>query len=238
MLLVVLVVGVVIGYWLPHSSRPSESRPSPPNQPVAAGGSSSPPATAPSDASPAPANSNSAPPPSSSPVKAESAGNTVAVPQSSQSPQVVAEEDAYSRFSKEYQKGADCKRLFQIRLEIIQGVNASQREQLKAIGLKLGAAGCFYNTSTRRRVPSREPGGFSVQDYWIYRTVIDTPYSVPLDEACRRAGAPYGFSGAEAKRIVDAVDMWLRLYNGRGTADSEVRFASDWSGESGRNPRW
>lgn len=80
---------------------------------------------------------------------------------------------------------------------------------------------------------AEQPDGstFTVSEYRIYRAVIDTPMSVPEAEALRRAATSHGVTTTAAKEIVDKVQRTLYRNNWFGSAESEIKHASDWSGQ-------
>ena len=79
---------------------------------------------------------------------------------------------------------------------------------------------------------AEQPDGatFTVAEYRIYRAVIDAPMSVSEAEALRRAATSHGVTNTAAKKIVDKVQRILFKNNWYGSAESEIKHASDWSG--------
>jgi hypothetical protein len=106
----------------------------------------------------------------------------------------------------------------------------------------LRAIGCYSISSVRtdQKTENNEaaPGAtraadsssFTVQDYRIYREVMDTPIGVSESKALESVSRKYGVSVDEARKSVDAVQEALSSNNWFGTPESEIRRASDWKG--------
>lgn len=76
---------------------------------------------------------------------------------------------------------------------------------------------------------------FTVREYRIYRALIDSPFSIPEDQALRQLSEEYGLPSAKIKYVVDKVQRILFTKKWFGTPDSEVRHAVDWD-PSKRDP--
>ena len=74
-------------------------------------------------------------------------------------------------------------------------------------------------------------GRYTVSEYRIYRTVIDTPMSVSESQAQQRASQQYGMPVEQVRETVDKVQRALFSNKWFGRPDAEIRHASDWSGE-------
>ena len=72
---------------------------------------------------------------------------------------------------------------------------------------------------------------FTVNEYRIYRAVIDTPMSVSESETLQRTAQRYGVSVQEAREVVDKVQKVLFQNGWMSTPATEIRHASDWNGE-------
>lgn len=72
---------------------------------------------------------------------------------------------------------------------------------------------------------------FTVAEYKIYRAVMDAPMSISEAEAVQRAAKSYGVAPTEAKKIVDKVQRALLQNKWFGSAESEIKHASDWKGQ-------
>ena len=127
-------------------------------------------------------------------------------------------------FQERLDAGAPCSELFEIRNAL-----DSKSPLLPGINERLRGIGCFTASSTR--VPTGElsrRGDFTVREYRIYRNVIDTPTSVGEKQALEAASRKFGIEVSEVKGIVEKVLKEISKENWFGTADSEVRHASDW----------
>ena len=88
-------------------------------------------------------------------------------------------------------------------------------------------------TATRTPRPSdsvNNDSTYTVREYSIFRELIDTPMSISEEQALAEIGRRYGISAAEALRIVLHVEEVLLTNGWFGTAESEIRHASDWEG--------
>ncbi|MEW5884359.1 MAG: hypothetical protein AB1725_09085 [Armatimonadota bacterium] len=85
--------------------------------------------------------------------------------------------------------------------------------------------------ATDRAAQSDRPT-FTVLEYRVYRAVIDAPLSVSESEAVRRAAAAHGVTPTAAKEIADRVQRILFENNWFGSAESEIKHASDWRGQA------
>jgi hypothetical protein len=136
--------------------------------------------------------------------------------------------DATTRFAREFEAGADCPRLLELRNEAKHGASGAQQEEMNT---KLRSVQCFSSTS--RRAPAGPPntGSFTVQEYRLYREVISTPSSIPEAEALANAGRKHGVPPTAVHDAVTHVQEVLLTNNWFASPDAEIRHASDWSGE-------
>jgi hypothetical protein len=136
-----------------------------------------------------------------------------------------------SAFLEEFAAGADCKRLFEIRNAVKRGAAESLQNTMNE---KLRSVGCYGPQNERKPLPSPVAGSFTVREYRIYRATLDVPMSVSEEEGLRRVAKRYGSTPAKVEATAEKVQMWLFNQHGFGTPDAEIRFASDWNGESNR----
>jgi hypothetical protein len=147
--------------------------------------------------------------------------------------------DGYPAFQDRLSAGATCEELFGIRnaldpkSPLIERMNQDLRE-----------VGCYSISSVRTDQKAQNNGAssgspsaansasFTVQEYRIYREVMDTPTDVSESKALDSVSQKYGVSVDEARKIVNAVQETLSNNNWFGTPESEIRRASDWKGEA------
>lgn len=72
---------------------------------------------------------------------------------------------------------------------------------------------------------------FTVEEYRVYRAVIDTPMSVAEQQALQNVAERYGVTAGEARKTVDKVQQALYRNSWTGSPDSEIQHASNWQGE-------
>ena len=71
-----------------------------------------------------------------------------------------------------------------------------------------------------------------MDEYRLYRSVMDTPLSVPEDQAMQNAAEEYGVTTQDANLIVEKVGLVLLTNSWFGRREAEIRRASDWQGET------
>lgn len=81
---------------------------------------------------------------------------------------------------------------------------------------------------TPEREGPTEQQSFTVNEYEVYRAILETPMSVPEAQAIGDAAARYGLSREEARLAVDKVQAILYENNWFGSPESEIQHASDW----------
>lgn len=145
---------------------------------------------------------------------------------------------AYAAFQQRLEAGATCEELFTIRNATDPKSTLPERRNRA-----LREIGCYSSSSARSdqkasiggttaRPPSTaRSAGFTVQDYRIYRAVIDTPMSVPENQALENVARQNGVSADEVRKVVKGVQQALSSNNWFGTPESEIRHASDWNGD-------
>lgn len=72
---------------------------------------------------------------------------------------------------------------------------------------------------------------FTVEEYRVYRAVIDAPMSVAEQQALQNVAERYGITAGEARKTVDKVQQALYRNSWTGSPDSEIQHASNWQGE-------
>ena len=132
-------------------------------------------------------------------------------------------------FMNDLHAGASCEELFVMRNSVDPSDPITDR-----MNRELRSIGCYSSSSERTDLagqpsePKSEGSNFTVEEYQLYRSVIDTLLSVPEDQAIQRAAEEYGVTIHEVQITVENV-MSVLAYNGwYGTPESEIRRASDW----------
>jgi hypothetical protein len=110
-------------------------------------------------------------------------------------------ESPQAQFMREFQAGADCPRLFDLRNAAKPDIPAERQEEMNR---PLRSVQCFSSTSKRAARSTSEPDGFTVTDYRIYRSVVDTPISVSETRALQDAATRYGVTAAEARKATES----------------------------------
>jgi hypothetical protein len=138
----------------------------------------------------------------------------------------------FSEFMSELEAGASCEELFAKRsLEPSDPI-------IDQMGIELSFIGCYSSSSERGDLaeqpanPESEESSFTVDEYRLYRSVIDTPLSVPEDRVMQNAAEEYGVTIQEANLIVEKVMLVLATKSWYGRPEAEIRRASDWQGET------
>ena len=148
--------------------------------------------------------------------------------------------DGNSSFQDRLGAGATCGELFGIRNAV-----DPKSPLIDRMNQDLRAIGCYSVSSVRtdQKVQNNGVGpgaaasvansnSFTVQEYRIYREVMDTPMEVSESKALESVARKYGVSVDEARKSVNAVQEALSSNNWFGTPESEIRRASDWRGEA------
>lgn len=132
--------------------------------------------------------------------------------------------------------GAECAELFEIR-----NAADSDSPEVAEMNRQLREVGCYSSSSTRNdQVATRERlqandadengrvEGYTMREYRIYRSVIDSPMDLSEDEALREVAGDYETSADEIKRISDRVQRILFSNGWLSTPEAELRRAVDW----------
>jgi hypothetical protein len=136
--------------------------------------------------------------------------------------------DETTQFEREFQAGADCPRLYELRNEAKPGATAALQEEMNA---KLRSVQCFGSTSKRAAAVPPNTGTFTVQEYRLYREVMSTPLSIPEAQAIENAGRKHGLTPSVAREATNRVQQELWKKKWFASPDAEIRHASDWNGE-------
>jgi hypothetical protein len=139
-----------------------------------------------------------------------------------------SDDDAHTQFLREFEAGADCSRLFDLRNEARQSASAAIQEEMNA---QLRTVQCFGSTSTRASTEPPRAGSFTVQEYRLYRDILSAPSSVSEAQAIENAAQKHGIPAAVARDAVMRVQNELVTNGWFATPDAEIRHASDWTGE-------
>ncbi len=137
----------------------------------------------------------------------------------------------------ELEDGASCEELFAKRLSAKRSLEPSD-PIIDQMGIELSFIGCYSSSSERGDLaeqpanPESEESSFTVDEYRLYRSVIDTPLSVPEDRVMQNAAEEYGVTIQEANLIVEKVMLVLATKSWYGRPEAEIRRASDWQGET------
>ena len=143
----------------------------------------------------------------------------------------------YSGFKQRLDAGATCAELFEIRnsLDAKDSVVVRMNEELREIG-------CYSSGSVRSSTVSATDktksdkdsptATFTVNEYKMYRAVLNVPSSVPEQQALQNVAKRYKISVEDLRKVVNKVQKSLFDNKWFGTPESEVRRASDWKGET------
>ena len=150
-----------------------------------------------------------------------------AMPMATPTPQI------FQEFMDKLRAGANCEELFAMR-------NSADPSDpiIDRMNTELSFIGCHSNSSVRTDLveetanPKSEESSFTVKEYRLYRSVIDTSLSIPEDQAIRNAAEEYDVTTGEALRIVEKVMLVLASNGWYGRPEAEIRRASDWQGET------
>lgn len=137
--------------------------------------------------------------------------------------------DASTQFAREFEAGADCPRLFELRNDAKHGASVALQDEMNT---KLRSVQCFSSTSRRAAAVPPNTGSFTVQEYRLYREIISTPSTVPEAEALEIAGRKHGVPPTAVHDAAKHVQEVLLRNNWFASPDAEIRHAADWNGET------
>ncbi len=138
------------------------------------------------------------------------------------------QESAYRQFLKEFDAGAACPRLFELRKKFRVPFQESPQE--KEANTKLRSVGCLHMEATRKKQTEKD-AAFTVQEYRMYRALIDTPMSISESKAIVQIAGRFRVSTARVEQAAKKVQRILVEKNWFSTPGAELRHASDWAGE-------
>lgn len=147
-----------------------------------------------------------------------------------------ASDDAYSIFKQRLDAGATCGELFDVRKSFDPA-----SADLTRINADLRSVGCYSSSSARSSdLPAEAESssetprgeGYTVREYRMYRSLIDTPMSVPEDQAIQAIAQEHRVTADDVRISLRKVEGVLTRNRWFGTPESEIRHASDWNGES------
>lgn len=130
-------------------------------------------------------------------------------------------------FQSAFDAGADCATLFAIRNAV---KTAAATEHIEAMNKKLRSVQCF-NADAKRREQTSNDGAFTIEEYRIYRAVVDTPLSIPEDQVMRDVAKRHGVTSASTKATTEKVMALLSKGGWLVPPEEAIRHASDWNGE-------
>jgi hypothetical protein len=169
----------------------------------------------------------------------------VSNPQQSQDPNAQAQSNEpssamnYPQFKQRLDAGAGCAELFEIRnsLSAKAAVGVRMNEELRQIGCYSSDSVRSSTVSTTEKTKSDDvhkdlpTATFTVNEYRMYRAVINAPSSVPEQQALQNIATRYKISVEEVRKVVNKVQKSLFDNKWFSTPESEIQRASDWKGE-------
>jgi hypothetical protein len=146
----------------------------------------------------------------------------------------------YARFKQRLDAEASCGELFEIRdsLDPKAAVVVRMNEELRGIGCYSSDSVRSSTVSTAEKKKSddvqKDPPTitFTVNEYRMYRAVINVPSSLPEQQALQNVARQYKITAEDARRVVNKVQKSLFDNKWFGTPESEIQRASDWNGET------
>jgi tRNA U54 and U55 pseudouridine synthase Pus10 len=146
----------------------------------------------------------------------------------------------YSGFKARLDEGAGCAELFDIRnrLDPKSPFVVRINEELRAIGcyssgsVRSSAASLAGKTKSGNVQNTQPVATFTVNEYKMYRAVINMPSSVSEQQALRNVLRQYKISAGELRRVINKVQKILFENKWFGIPESEIQHASDWKGEA------
>ena len=152
-------------------------------------------------------------------------------PEDAPTQSTASEETEYALFQERLRAGADCPELFDIR-------NSADPKSLDIPKMNDGLReiGCRGSSSTRPTptpIDAPQPANtYTVQEYRLYRAIIDTPVSIPESQALPAIARQHNVTPDKVRQAADKVMTALSRNNWFGTPASEIKHASDWQGET------
>jgi hypothetical protein len=143
----------------------------------------------------------------------------------------------YIGFKQRLDAGAGCAELFEIRNSL-----DPKASDVVRMNNELREVGCYSSGSVRSITPpvaektqsdkNQVTASFTVNEYKMYRAVLNVPSSVPEQQALRNVANRYKISVEDLRKVVNKVQKNLLDNKWFGTPESEIKHASDWKGET------
>jgi hypothetical protein len=146
----------------------------------------------------------------------------------------------YSRFKQRLDAGASCAELLEIRnsLDPKATVVVRMNEELREVGCYSSESVRSSTVSTAEKAKSEDVQKesrtitFTVNEYRMYRAVINAPSSVPEQQALQNVATQYKIPVEDVRKVVNKVQKSLFDNKWFGTPESEIQRATDWKGET------
>lgn len=143
----------------------------------------------------------------------------------------------YIGFKQRLDAGAGCAELFEIRNSL-----DPKASDVVRMNNELREIGCYSSSSVRSITASaaektqsdknQATATFTVNEYKMYRAVLNAPSSVPEQQALQNVANRYKISVEDLRKVVNKVQKSLFDNKWFGTPESEIQYASDWKGET------
>ena len=143
----------------------------------------------------------------------------------------------YFGFKQRLDAGAGCAELFEIRNSLDPKASDVVRmnEELRKIGCYSSSSGRSGTVSVAEKTKSEKnpaTATFTVNEYKMYRAVLNVPSSVPEQQALQNVAKEYNISVEDLRKVVNRVQKTIFDNKWFGTPESEIQHASDWKGET------
>jgi hypothetical protein len=143
----------------------------------------------------------------------------------------------YIGFKQRLDAGAGCAELFEIRSSL-----DPKASDVVRMNKELREIGCYSSSSVRSITASanektqsdkkQATATFTVNEYKIYRAVLNVPSSVPEQLTLTNVANRYKIPVEDLRKVVNKVQKSLFDNKWFGTPESEIQHASDWKGET------
>lgn len=142
----------------------------------------------------------------------------------------------YIGFKQQLDAGAGCAELFEIRNSL-----DPKASDVVRMNKALREIGCYSSSSVRSTTSAAEEtqsdknqatATFTVNEYKMYRAVLNVPSSVPEQQALQNVGNRYKIPVEDLRKVVNKVQKILFDNKWFGTPESEIQHASDWKSET------
>ena len=143
----------------------------------------------------------------------------------------------YSEFKQRVDAGASCAELFEIRNSL-----DPKASDVVRMNKELREIGCYSSSSVRsisalaaektQSDKNQATATFTVNEYKMYRAVMNLPSSVPEQQALQSVARLHKIHVEDLRKVVNKVQKSLFDNKWFGTPESEIQHASDWKGET------